>query len=334
MKDPLSLQKACAVIVFGMILAADTASAHTFQKDVTLTTTKDSLNRPTIHSFAEARLVDSNGRMISGVECILGHAVSDLTVNYDIFTARIVNSNGYLNSTTRDYGTGQDRIVEFNHCYGASMIAHANTYNLHHRQDTESVCTGPPPPDVQFEKYTPVVLDLEMDGFHLSGPNPAVSFDLNADGTPERTAWTKAGEDEAFLCMDRNGNGVIDDGRELFGSATPLISGGTDESGYSAINEMDWPVAGGNSDGTIDANDPMFERLCVWVDANRDGVSQHREIRSLEQAGVVGFKGGYKTMHKKDDFGNLFRYTSRVYMRSPSGSVISWPSFDIIFAVP
>ena len=226
-------------------------------------------------------------------------------------------------------------IVEYGHCYGSTVVAHANTYNLHPRADSQSACTGPPPPSIQKpEKYTPVVLDLEMDGFHLSGPVPAVSFDLNADGTPERTAWTSVGEDEAFLCMDRNSNGVIDDGRELFGTATPLISGGVDESGYSALTEMDWPVAGGNSDGKIDASDPMFHRLCVWVDANRDGISQRREIRSLDQAGVAGFEGGYKTMHKKDDFGNLFRYSSRVYMRSQGGSVTSWPSFDVIFAVP
>lgn len=334
MRHPLSMSQPCTFLVLA-IFAATTAPAYDFQKDITLTAGKDALNRPYIHSFAWAELVDNTGTRVYEVECILGHAVSDITASYDIFTARIVNSNGYLSSTTRDLGTGEDKIVEYNHCYGATMSAHANSYNLHRRQDTESACTGPPPPEVQKpEKYTPVLLDLETDGFHLSGPDPAVTFDLNADGAPERTAWTRAGEDDAFLCMDRNGNGIIDDGRELFGSATPLISGGTDESGYSAVNEMDWPVAGGNSDGKIDANDPMFDRLCVWVDANRDGVSQRREIRSLAQAGIVGFEGGYKQMNKKDDFGNVFRYTSRVFMRSPNGGVTSWPSFDVIFAVP
>lgn len=324
------------LLLLGLFVAASARGYH-FRLQVDLTAGKDSLRRPYVHSYASAELfhTDSTGtHRIYNADCIMGHGVDDLTTNYAIFTARIMNSNGYLSSTTRDLITGQDMIVEYDHCYGATVAAHFNAQNVHQRADSESACTGPPSPDVQWEKYTPVLLDLEMDGFHLSGPDPAVSFDLNADGTPDRTAWTSAGEDEAFLCMDRNGNGIIDDGRELFGSATPLISGGTDESGYSAINEMDWPVAGGNSDGMIDANDPMFERLCVWVDANRDGVSQRREIRSLEQAGVVGFKGGYKKMHKTDDFGNLFRYTSRVYMRSKDGSVTSWPSFDIIFAVP
>jgi hypothetical protein len=326
------LSRAAAFFLLGL-LAADVMSAYYFRTQITLVAAKDTYKQPYVHSYAQAELFTDNGDRVYGVECILGHAVSDLTLDSTIFTARIVNSNGYLNSTTRDLVTQQDLTGEYSHCYGATLAAHANAYNKHQRQDSESSCIGPPPPEPP-EKYTPILLDLETDGFHLSGPDPAVSFDLNADGTPERTAWTRAGEDDAFLCMDRNGNGVIDDGRELFGSATPLISGGTDESGYSALSEMDWPVAGGNSDGKIDADDPMFDRLCVWIDANRDGISQRREIRSLDQAGVAGFEGGYKTMHKNDDFGNLFRYTSRVYMRSPGGSVTSWPSFDVIFAVP
>jgi hypothetical protein len=323
-----------SVVAVFIISIGASAEAAFFLRDVTLTAGKDSLQLPYIHSFAQAELFGSEGRLYD-VECTLGHSVSDLTANYDIFTARITNSNGYLNSTTRDLGTGQEKIVDYDHCYGASMIAHANMFNLHQRMDTLPACTPPAPPSVQKpEKYTPIILDLETDGFHLSGPNPAVSFDLNADGKPERTAWTSAGEDEAFLCMDRNGNGIIDDGRELFGSATPLMSGGTDDSGYSALTELDWPVGGGNSDGRIDAADPIFERLCVWVDANRDGISQRQEIQSLSQAGVVGFDGGYKQMNKKDDFGNRFRYTSRTYMRARDGSVTSWPSFDVIFAVP
>jgi len=67
---------------------------------------------------------------------------------------------------------------------------------------------------------------------------------------------------------------------------------------------------------------------------NRDGISQSGEIYSLEQVGVVAFERRFKKMHKMDDFGNLFRYTSRVYMRSAEGTVRSWPTFDVIFAVP
>lgn len=148
------------------------------------------------------------------------------------------------------------------------------------------------------------------------------------------TAWTRAGEDDAFLCMDRNGNGAIDDGSELFGSATPLLGGGTADSGYTALAELDLPDLGGNSDGQVDASDPLFDRLCAWVDRNRDGISQRKEIESLDRVGVVALEGRYKRLHKTDDYGNLFRYTSRVTMESAGNGLTSWPSFDVIFAVP
>lgn len=176
MRRPLNLPTVCIFLVSGL-LASNPTKAQYFNKDITLTAGRDSLQLPYIHSYTWAELVDNNGIRIYSVQCILGHAVSDITANYDIFTAQIVNSNGYLSSTTRDLATGQDRIVDYNHCYGATMIAHANLYNLHQRQDTESACTGPPPPSVQKpEKYTPVLVDLETDGFHLSGPDPAVSL--------------------------------------------------------------------------------------------------------------------------------------------------------------
>jgi len=318
-----------AVLLLSGLFAAEGANAQYFRTSLTLTTGRNELQQTFIHSYANAELFDANGNRIYNVECILGHSVTNLTVSEDVFRAQIVNSHGYLNSTTDDFLAGA------NQCFGATMIAHSNSYNLHPRQDTEPVCTGPAGASTQKpEKYTPVLLDLDTDGFHLSGPDPAVSFDLNGDGRPERTAWTSIGEDDAFLCMDRNENGVIDDGKELFGSATPLLSGGTAESGYAALGEFDWPQAGGNGDGKVDANDPLFERLCVWVDANRDGDSQRKEISGLEQARVTGFEARYKKLHKEDDFGNLFRYTSRVYMRSPVGVVTAWPSFDVIFAVP
>lgn len=241
--------------------------------------------------------------------------------------ASVVTEIGLANNTTHEL------IGEHEHCYSAAVGVHVNAYNIHKIQTHSERCIPAPIPEIS-EENCPVILDLELDGFHLSGADPSIAFDIDADGTPDRIAWTQAGEDEAFLCLDRNGNGTIDDGTELFGYATPLLSGRRARIGYRALAEVDQLEVGGNRDGKIDAGDTMFQDLCAWVDENRDGVSQAREIHSLDQVGVVALEYRYKTIHLEDSFGNLFRYVSSVEMRMPSGAVRAWPTFDVIFIEP
>lgn len=194
-------------------------------------------------------------------------------------------------------------------------------------------CMPDPPAREEIPKENcPVLLDLEMDGFHLSGSDPAVQFDIDADGVPDEIAWTKAAEDDAFLCLDRNHNGIVDDGTELFGYATRLLSGERAQVGYRALAELDHPVLGGNGDGKIDSADLMFQSLCVWNDSNRNGFSEAGEVRSAMAAGVVSLDYSYRTTGHRDSFGNLFRYVSRAEMRSRSGRVRSWLTYDVIFA--
>ena len=96
--------------------------------------------------------------------------------------------------------------------------------------------------------------------------------------------------------------------------------------------ELDKAEAGGNGDGKIDAIDSAFRDLCVWIDRNRDGISQPGEIHSLDQVGVAALYYTFGTIHVVDPFGNLFRYISHADMRGPNGSVIPWPTYDVIFA--
>lgn len=291
------------------------------------------VDQPAFKSHARAWLVDQQGQRIYEGQIILGHRVKNLTINMDVYDGEMVSEIGYATSNTGS------RYSNYDQCYAAIMSAHANAYSEHESLNRSGVCTAASgggeaslvdPP----KQNSPVLLDLEQDGFQLSGPNPAVEFDINADGFAERIAWTKAGEDEAFLCLDRNGNGMIDDGSELFGYATPLLSGQRAKVGYRALAELDTQELGGNRDGKIDASDPMFGELCAWVDENRDAVSQPHEIYTLVQVGVVTLEYGYKKTSLRDSYGNLFRYVSRVEMRGPSGVVSEWPTYDVIFAEP
>ncbi len=225
-------------------------------------------------------------------------------------------------------------VSRYNRCYTNQVSSIAYLYGGGTRSCFDispSACTGPQPrPPLD---NCPIVLDLALNGLHLSGPTPAVSFDINADGTPNEIAWTATNSDDAFLCLDRNGNGRIDDGTELFGYATPLANGQPAQVGFRALAEYDTPALGGNGDGIIDAHDAIFPRLCVWRDANRDGVSDAGEITPLSTTNLLSISTRYITTDISDTYGNQFRYVGWTSVRRPGGTApMSWPAYDVVFA--
>jgi len=160
---------------------------------------------------------------------------------------------------------------------------------------------------------SPVLIDVLGDGFRLTNFAGGVFFDLDADGRRGRLSWTAAGTDDAWLALDRDGNGTIDDGRELFGNHTPQPAppAGAGRNGFLALAEFDRAGNGGNSDGVIDAKDGVYARLLLWRDENHDGVSQASELRSLASADVVRLRLDYKESKRADEYGNRFRYRAK-----------------------
>lgn len=113
---------------------------------------------------------------------------------------------------------------------------------------------------------TPILIDLRGDGLHLTGLDESVWFDIDADGSLEEISWSAGSEDDVFLAFDRNGNGAIDDGSELFGNHTPLSSGELASNGFEALYEFDLMARGGNADGTITSEDRGYTDLMLWLD--------------------------------------------------------------------
>lgn len=161
----------------------------------------------------------------------------------------------------------------------------------------------------------PIIFDVGRNGYRLTSPEDGVWFDIDADGTPEKIAWTHADSDNAFLAMDRNGNGRIDDGSELFGDATPATrhpeTGAwiSAANGFEALKFLETPEFGpSRADRIIDAKDAPFSRLLLWRDANHNGVSEPDELTPAAAAGLESIGAhDVKTSGRRDRHGNLFR---------------------------
>ena len=156
---------------------------------------------------------------------------------------------------------------------------------------------------------SPIVIDLKNEGFHLTSVANGAVFDFYGTGEPIKLSWTDPKYGNAWLVLDRNGNGTIDSSLEMFGNLTAQPKSAA-PNGYLALAEFDKPVNGGNNNGYIDAGDSVFSKLRLWVDANHDGISQPDELFTLESQGISALDLKYSESRFVDEFGNRFRYQS------------------------
>ena len=176
---------------------------------------------------------------------------------------------------------------------------------------------------------SPLILDLDGDGVEADA---ITYFDHSGDGWTELSRW--ADEDDGVLVWDRNNDGVINDGSELFGNNTVLANGRKAAHGFAALADLD-----DNGDGVIDASDTAWTELRVmrWTDDNGNGIKDDDEefLVTLDSLGIESLNTGFTNSNHVDSSGNEHRqeggYTKTVINDDGTTETITRKMTDVWF---
>ncbi len=325
------------VVVLGVGLASPSLAAVTVNACVTLTATN---NQNDSASFTGAHSATTNATPADG-HGEKAFTMTGLTWDQSSFLPALkgqCDRNKLVkNATSLSCATDWDAICGVGETVKGSARTLAGINGVDNDTEdsgTKSVtCEGPPPeeeeePDTQDTgDDTPILISLEPGPFELTSLDDPVHFDINGDGNPETISWTEGSFAGGFLVLDRNDNGTIDDGTELFGAKTYQLPAQDEPNGFLALAVYDAPETGGNRDGWLSASDEVFSELLLWVDANHDGVSQSSELQGLRLHGVEAIELDYTTSGRRDRHGNFLRWTSRVHFEDHQ----RFAAADVIF---
>lgn len=143
----------------------------------------------------------------------------------------------------------------------------------------------------------------------LTSVEQGVQFDIDNDGDLDQVAWTMGNSDVAFLALDRNADGAITSGLELFGNHTVPGVG----NGFTALEKLL-----GTRKPVVEEGDGFYEQLLFWTDRNHNGVSEPEELQPAKDV-LARIGTGYQIVKRRGGHGNEFRYRGWVELRTAPG---------------
>jgi hypothetical protein len=149
---------------------------------------------------------------------------------------------------------------------------------------------------------------LSRRDYRLTSVEDGVLFDHNCDGVSEQTAWTARASGLGFLTLDRNKNGLVDGGCELYGNHTYP----------GASNGFDALIVDAGRVGLVDSESQLYAQLELWTDLNHDGISQEHEKQPLS-ALYAAIGQSYERDRAVDTFGNAFAFKGNAIVRTGPG---------------
>jgi hypothetical protein len=246
--------------------------------------------------------------------------------------------SGSLCKVVKSDGNNAVVSVGFRTCGPATGKSNHKAWNPYVAIEIERItplsaaCSDPPPDPVadcyaqgadyywdgdscEYTPGSPIVISTERNHkYEFTSVKDGVLFDINADGVVDQVAWTLPDSDVAFLALDRNGDGIINNGNELLGNHTRPDA----RNGFQALALMAMESNGGIQRGEVSSDDPLYTRLLLWTDNNHNGISERGELRpASEVLAEIGLS--YQPRKEYDEFGNLFAYRGWAHLRTEPG---------------
>jgi len=178
------------------------------------------------------------------------------------------------------------------------------------------------------EGCSPIIIDIRGIGIHLSAWSDGVFFDIDSDCIPNFISWTdrRAARSGHFLWLDRDGDGAVAGGDELFGDSTDQPDSSS-RNGFEALRVFDRASNGGNEDGILSSSDSVFSALRLWHDFRpRNGRADRGEVRLLSDL-VDWISLEYTDLRLIDEHGNILRWHGTAGLRD--GRTVS--AVDVLF---